>query len=60
MKDNEDVIDVVAGFDEAALRRIMNQTFLELTPIDNIISITEGLIEIVDSLDINEEMKNFL
>ena len=60
MKDNEEVIDVVAGFDEATLRRIMNQTFLELTPIDNIISITEGLIEVVDSLDINEEMKNFL
>ena len=59
MKDNEEVIDVVAGFDEATLRRIMNQTYNDITPVENIIDIAEGMFSIVDQFDVDDEIKNF-
>jgi len=59
MKDNEEVIDVVAGFDEATLRRIMNQTYNDITPVENIIDIAEGMFSIVDQFDVDDETKNF-
>ena len=59
MKDNEEVIDVVAGFDEATLRRIMNQTYNDITPVENIIDIAEGMFSMVDQFDVDDETKNF-
>ena len=57
MKDNE--TDVVADFDEATLRRIMNQTYNDITPVENIIDIAEGMFSIVDQFDVDGEIKNF-
>jgi len=55
----DEITDVVARLDEAALRRIINETYLDMNPIENIIGISEGMFEVVDNLDINDELKSF-
>lgn len=55
----EEIIDVVAQLDEAALRKIINDTYLELRPINNIIDITEGMFTVIDNMDIDDDMRSF-
>lgn len=58
MRDKE-IRDVVANLDEAALRKIINDTYLELRPINNIIDITEGIFTVIDNMDITDDMRSF-
>ncbi|PKP22708.1 MAG: hypothetical protein CVU05_02715 [Bacteroidetes bacterium HGW-Bacteroidetes-21] len=50
-KNTVDSIDTFKVFDDATLRKILNETYSDLTPVDNMIEIAEGLFTLISELD---------